>query len=743
MADKPFGIRPKQGEIGGSGTTLYNGYLSDIDYNSAFQTTQTLVNTYDEMRKGDAQVQATLQAVKLPIIQANWQVIPASEDPQDVEVAEFISKALFELQRSTWEERLWHILTMLDFGHSVLEKVFMRHEDMIVWKDWAPRLQKSIEKWEMESGQDGITQRFYSREGYTTVSIPREKLMYFVHHKEGDNYMGVSALRSAYQHWFIKKTLYKMEAIAFERQALGIPIITLPSSHSQNDKNLAEELAKNVRANEKAYIVLPNDKWNFEMADMKAQGLKDPSNSIAHHDRKIATSMLAHFIDLGSNATGSHALSEDQSGFFLLGVRAVAREVAEVINRAIRELVDINFEVEEYPYIEFAGIGQKDVAALSDAIAKLSASGFISASKKDENQLRALLNLPEVTQEEMDEREREKEEQQALQVPKAPESNDESPVDEMEDESEDIAASDKKKAIELSEGWAPYRDLTLSEQKVDFYSINNKLDAVENDFLLYFADVMVVRRDRLKNDLERVLRRKKKPSEIVLYKKNELKRDLLDKTRDVYQYSQDQVVREMNVEPPKKATALFAVPANDEEKLKFQVEQGVDTLEQDIIKVTAGVLIEEKQRGASDDVAVQEALLAYEKKMSTAEGVFISLLTSRAFSTARDTVFDNYSEQIQAMQFSALLDGRTCYTCLSLDGRTARYGSREYRELSIPVHYRCRCIWVEVLKTEPKVEITGVPNEFLGQRPSNFRTIRPSEAKPITAEAKKIIEEAK
>lgn len=752
MPDTPFGIPPKRGEIGGSGTTIYNGYLSDIDYNTAFQTIRTLVETYDEMRKGDAQVQATLQAVKLPIIQANWHIVPASENPADIEVADFISKAVFELQRTTFEERLWQILTMLDFGHSVAEKVYQMVDGKVVWLDWAPRLQKSIEKFEMENGKDGITQRFYNKEGYETVSIPRQKLMYFVHHKEGDNHMGVSALRSAYQHWFIKKTLYKIEAIAFERQALGIPIITLPPSHSDGDKSLAEELAENIRANEKAYIILPNEQWKFEIADMKANGLKDPTDAIAHHDRKIATSMLAHFIDLGSNATGSRALSEDQSEFFLLGVRAVAREVAEVINRSIRELVDYNFEVEEYPYIDFSDIGKKDISKLSESIKKLAEAGFISAAQKDENQLRGMLDLPELSADELAEREEEKELMKKRMMGDGMQDDSSGKKDEkqkptdsdgkkgdMEEEKEDASVkANEKKNIKLSESGF-YREFTLSEEKVNFPSINQVMDDAEEEFKKYFEEVILIRKDRLKTDLDRVLKRKKKISEIVLYKKNELKRDFLTQATAVYEKSQKLVIQEMGVKPPTKSRALFTLPSNDKEELKIQIEQGVDILEQDMIKVCGGVIIEEKQRGSDNDVAIGEALTAFEQKMAIAATLFSSLIVSRSFNTARDTVFDQNTDKIQAMQFSALLDGSTCYTCLSLDGRTVKYGSREYRALTVPVHYNCRCIWVEVLTSEPSVEISGVPPEFLGQRPSNFRNIRPTEAKPFTKEAKDII----
>lgn len=49
------------------------------------------------------------------------------------------------------------------------------------------------------------------------VSIPREKLVIFSFRKEGDNYEGRSVLRSCYKSWYLKDSLYKFEAVKFEK----------------------------------------------------------------------------------------------------------------------------------------------------------------------------------------------------------------------------------------------------------------------------------------------------------------------------------------------------------------------------------------------------------------------------------------------------------------------------------------------------------------------------------------------
>ena len=56
------------------------------------------------------------------------------------------------------------------------------------------------------------------------VDIPAWKFVVFTFRQEGDNYEGVSVLRSSYKHWYIKDQLYRFDAVKHERQAVWIPV---------------------------------------------------------------------------------------------------------------------------------------------------------------------------------------------------------------------------------------------------------------------------------------------------------------------------------------------------------------------------------------------------------------------------------------------------------------------------------------------------------------------------------------
>ena len=88
-------------------------------------------------------------------------------------------------------------------------------------------------------------------------SIPAAKLLMFSFRREGDNYEGVSVLRSAYKHWYLKDSMYKFDAVRHERQSVGIPVIYMPEGATPEDKTEALAIVSNIRSTEQTGIVMP------------------------------------------------------------------------------------------------------------------------------------------------------------------------------------------------------------------------------------------------------------------------------------------------------------------------------------------------------------------------------------------------------------------------------------------------------------------------------------------------------
>lgn len=301
-------------EKGSSGTKLFGGMIYE-EYNPKLAGLRGLT-VYEEMRRSDAQVFATLLACELPIRSTLWYVeagetTTAGGEKEitdlDYEIAAFVEDALFARMEITFDEFLRQALTMLPFGFSVFEKVYKEEGGKIYIKKLAQRLARTVWQWKRsDSGNPGIIQfvPMNDENKPSNIEIPAEKLVVFTFRREGDNFEGVSILRSAYKHWYIKDTLYKLDAVKHERQAIGIPVLTLPDGHTTDDETEAENILQNLRATEKSYVVLPGEKWKFEFANMGAGTVIDSEKSIGHHNREISKNILAQFLELGASGSG-------------------------------------------------------------------------------------------------------------------------------------------------------------------------------------------------------------------------------------------------------------------------------------------------------------------------------------------------------------------------------------------------------------------------------------------------------
>ena len=388
-------VRKLQTQIGQSGTTIYRGIVTAEDYNSKMVGLQGLKNM-DIMRRSDSTVRSTLQVVKLPVKQASWYIEPASDEQEDIDRADFVNNQLFG--SGLWDVGLNSSLTYLDFGHCVLEKTYgpitYNGKLMIGLTDLGYRKQTTIRAWEMKDGMPGITQKTTTID----VDIPRDKLMYFVHDQEGENYNGISLLRYCYRDWDIKDRLILINSIALEKGSIGVPVFEVPADASEADKAAADDYARQFRGNEEGYLRVPKG-WKAEMLDLKANTTKDVLPSIKYHDRQIQLSVLAQFLAIGTTDSGSRSTSEDHTKLFLMSEEALAKYIQSVFqNELIKQLCDLNFTNMKngYPQLKFGKIGDENMTETSTFINNVFNAGAMKYDPEIENHLRKIARLPEI-----------------------------------------------------------------------------------------------------------------------------------------------------------------------------------------------------------------------------------------------------------------------------------------------------------------------------------------------------------
>lgn len=404
---EPVGLQEMQDQLWWSGTDIFGGMISD-DYNPELSGREA-IQKYEEMRRSDASVAAVLLACSLPIRSTERYIEPGKdEDGQpnelDTEVQEFVKKALFEKMESTRDHFLEECTTFFAFWYSLFEKVYTVDDNNVWIKKLWYRHPRTIWLWQTTDQQPWVQQQLLQpamrgiNKMQTTVNIPAAKLLRFTINQLWDNYEGISLLRPAYKHWYIKSQLEKFDAIKHQKQGVGIPKINIPSMASADDKRAALDIVENFKGNEQSGIVLPWSEADWrkaEFMDLKAWDTTNMQASIDYHNRQIFLCAMAQWMELGNTQSGSFSLGQDQSSFFLMSMESYAKLICDTINRyLIPELVGYNFNVERFPQLRFKTLTKQSFEKTATIISTLIGSGALVADDKLESYLRDMADLP-------------------------------------------------------------------------------------------------------------------------------------------------------------------------------------------------------------------------------------------------------------------------------------------------------------------------------------------------------------
>jgi hypothetical protein len=359
------------------------------------------VDVYDRMRRSDSQVTSVLRAVTLPIRRTPWRIDPAGARP---EVAQLIAEDLGlplvgadpetptprrSRDRFSWQEHLRMALLMLPFGHMFFEQVVRLDTDgRVRLRKLGPRMPRSITKVNVadDGGLVSIEQAALS----ASITIPVDRLVAYVFDREGGNWLGTSLLRPAYKHWLIKDRLLRVQAQTIERNGMGVP--RYKGAPDEEDLSAGLTIAQGWRSGANSGAAIPHDA-DLDLVGVTGQ-IPDAMPAIRYHDEQIARTVLAHFLNLGTQ-TGSWALGSTFADFFALSLQALGEQIADVATQHIVEdLVDWNFGTDEpAPKVVFDEIGSQP-QAMASALKMLVDAGVILPDRVLEEFIRTTLGLP-------------------------------------------------------------------------------------------------------------------------------------------------------------------------------------------------------------------------------------------------------------------------------------------------------------------------------------------------------------
>ncbi len=676
---EPKKPRMKNGQgvvIGVTGNTGYYGYPDTGEYLTKLDgfAGRTI---YDEMRRSDAQVQATLRAITLPIRRAIYNIESASDDSKDVEIAEILEKRLLYDMTMTWDDTLRHALLMLPFGFSILEKVWEIADGFIMPRKLDPRLPQSVTGWKYNKEKRRLVGPTQVDTDGNIIELPIEKILVFTSDKEGDNWEGIPILRSAYKPWYIKSDLEKINAIKHDRHGVGVPDITVPPGINPGSAEweAAEDLGESIRAMEKGYIVHSADyAVNILGSGSDAKGT-DALPSIKYYDEMIAKSMLAMFINLGTTETGSRALGGSFIKVFLDSVQACADYIAEVISRfLIKEWVNYNWTVKEYPALKVSRIEKLDPTVL----AQLKKAGVITADIGIENAVRKELHLPEKQEEEVEE------------------------IVEPSEIEEEEELSEHKQGLKFAD-----RDYTEEEELADIPMIEFRLDNAKKSLEQEILEL----RDNQLNDMVMQLIAGKKIQDVRIILKKDMYSLLIKEFKRQVKQGRKEVAEEIHNQIGKAADQFADAPIDYDEYLELIGEQlsiDIEGAGNKLKSMLAGLVLEYKKLGLRGDALREKVLEKAPGKISDITWKDLaSGVVNQGWGAGRDLESQKYEDQIDYVYRSAILDGYVCAVCRGKDGDHHEINDRNYIAPDPEcegTEKRCRCMNIFVMKSESASE---------------------------------------
>lgn len=437
---------PPMAELGVTGVKRVAGYV-DEEFLPALRGRKA-VKVYREMSTNDSMVGSLLFAIDKLCREVEWKVLPADQGEGNVQAQEFLESCMEDMSHS-WDDFIGEVLSMLVYGWSWHEVVFKRrmgpwekdpskrskYDDGLIGIRKMPiRAQETMLRWSFDEdgGVKAMVQMAPPR--YQTTVIPIAKSLLFRTSIAKGNPEGVSLLRTSYRSWYFKKRLEEFEAIGVERDLAGMPVGRVPAEFltaqpgtpQAKTVDAFKKMVRGVRRDENEGLVLPvqfdrdtkQPLFDFELMSSSGSRQFDTNSIIQRYEQRILMSVLADFILVGHESTGSYSLHTDKTGIFRAGLNALVKAIADTLNRhLVPKLFAVNgWKLDELPKFEPTNVDPPDIQQLAGFISATSGAGMQWFPDPElEKYIREIARLPEMTDEDVEFKRQMFEQEQAMQ----------------------------------------------------------------------------------------------------------------------------------------------------------------------------------------------------------------------------------------------------------------------------------------------------------------------------------------
>lgn len=332
--------KPIESEIAALSSDPWSSFLKVLpNPDLILQKTGRSVEVYEEM-KNDAHVWACMTSRKSGVLSKNWDVLPASQDDKDKEIADFVKQNLLGLN---FEQDLRQMLDAVFEGFRVHETIW----EPRAGKWWIKSLKARPQR-RFNFGTEGEL-RLITRTSLEGEPVPGAKFL-LVQHEADDDYnpYGVRLFSKCYWPWMFKKHGFKFWAIFTEKYGMPTAVGKHPPGIPEHEKQ--ELLNALLAIVQDAAIAIPN---NAEVDFKEAKGEKAAIHELFINfcNQEISKAILSQTLTTEIGDKGSYSAAQVHEDVKQEIVEADAKMVMTAVNtQPLRWLVDLNYgPQEEYP----------------------------------------------------------------------------------------------------------------------------------------------------------------------------------------------------------------------------------------------------------------------------------------------------------------------------------------------------------------------------------------------------------
>ena len=387
----------------------------DLSVNHAF-------HTYREM-KLDGIVSGSMSFIKAILSKGDFTIPYHPKSTwKEKKVIDALNQSLEDMDDYDKKRQVSNWLQMLDYGCSLNEVVCKRKNGYFVFDTITPIHLSTVNKFEMKGGKlinlkldSSLNDGLVVNVSNSPKAISGNKVLFFRLEPDSDFPLGKSLLYGAYTAWKTKKILQEYEAIGVAKNLSGVLDVKVPSEYinkyfedpTSNEALFVNSLisqAEMLHAGKGSYILSASDTNQngvplFEITTVGGSGGNaqnyNVGQAIARYNQEIQLSLQTTVLSMGSDGSGSLALSSDMVNLMSLFVENIQKVIGSEFKKAIRIAFELNgLETTRIPELVWDKVQPLSWDDFTRGWQRLLQGGGVTATEDLEDFFRAMGEAP-------------------------------------------------------------------------------------------------------------------------------------------------------------------------------------------------------------------------------------------------------------------------------------------------------------------------------------------------------------